>query len=339
MPAFFLFPRMMRKFPAPVLPERPSRTTDTTRASRLDRNQSVTYPGANRPGRSSTQPLRMRTPARGRRRGPRPCRAPHLLPGRDAQIPPLESLAASQWGPPPQGLTAARPGNPSLRFPPGPKATGGARAAMPSAVCRVRSRSPREPRAAPAPGRPRHPRAPLRPQSGQAGEAGRRDKAPGLAPRRYLARAVAPGARPGRAARGAAGPGRALLLPGVPGPADPWGPHGGGAHRRPAPPRRAHAARTRAHAAAAAPSSHARPLAASPTPPRGPGTAGSRHPAGAPRPAQQPPAPCSGAGERGRGPTAEARAAPTAEAARPRAPQRPAPGTRRKEGGGAAAGR
>ena len=80
MPAFFLFPRMMRKFPAPVLPERPSRTTDTTRASRLDRNQSVNYPGANRRGWSSTETLRMRNTCKGPGRRPSsPPRSPSPL--------------------------------------------------------------------------------------------------------------------------------------------------------------------------------------------------------------------------------------------------------------------
>ena len=115
MPAFFLFPRMIRKFPAPVLPERPSRTTDTTRASRLYRNQSVTYPGANRRGWSSTETLRMRNTCTGPGRRPSSLpRSPSPLWQRRADSTTRESLAASQWGPPPQGLTAARPGSPSL---------------------------------------------------------------------------------------------------------------------------------------------------------------------------------------------------------------------------------
>lgn len=279
MPAFFLFPRMIRKFPAPVLPERPSRTTDTTRASRLYRNQSVTYPGANRRGWSSTETLRMRNTCTGPGRRPSSLpRSPSPLWQRRADSTTRESLAASQWGPPPQGLTAARPGSPSLRFPPGPKATGGARAAMPSAFCRVRPRPPRAP------------------SDRRAGEAGRRDKA---APARPEALS-GPGSRTRRAARASgqrrSRPGKGAASPRSPRARRPPGARMAGA---PTAPRTSPAAARRAHPGARR--RRALLTRAAPTPPRGPGTAGSRLPAGAPRPAQQPPGPCSGAPGSGEG--------------------------------------
>lgn len=125
---------------------------------------------------------------------------------------------------------------------------------------------------------------------------------PRIAPRCYLARAVAPGARPGQAARGAAGPGRTYFLMGPPGPlprdeataaddpacaptradfrtAAPRETRNGSSS--PAPPRRAHAARTRGRTPLH-PHSHALHTHGVSDPTLDQETAGSRHPARAP---------------------------------------------------------
>ena len=182
----------MRKFPAPVLPERPSRTTDTTRASRLDRNQSVNYPGANRRGWSSTETLRMRNTCKGPGRRPSsPPRSPSPLWQRRADSTTRE-FGSFTMGPASSRSDRRPPGKPFPPLPAGPK---GDRWGEGSDAQR---RLPRAPPAVPAPGRPRH-LAP--PQTAERARRAGEIRPPRLAPRRYLARAVAPGARPGRAAR------------------------------------------------------------------------------------------------------------------------------------------
>lgn len=120
LPPFFLFPQMIKKFPVPVLTCAPQPYTYTL--SILARHKSVTNPSANWRGWRSRDTLRMWNIYKEKGTGPSFPSCSHLLSGRDLQIPPLE-FGSFTMGPPSQGLTAARPETPFLRFPPGPKFT------------------------------------------------------------------------------------------------------------------------------------------------------------------------------------------------------------------------